>query len=741
MLARLRPRISAALTQVDTLAERVAMAGRSWLLWPLFYAMTTGSGLWMLTHRDRLPTVATNKVGAPAATQMALWVAAALGALLLLYAGFAAWDKRRSGAWNVAGAAAELNRRLRFLLAPPLLAALAQPKIEVDKPELTYFFAALAAAVVGWAVYGWTRPPSPELALTLPPTLPPERADAAHEPLGPAHRRRELVSRIGAAVAVAAIGLGYGLFFSRLSITNHHALNTRTIDLGYYDNIFYQSIHGRPLGCTLIRGGWHGSAHFDPLLVLLSPLYLLYPRAELILILQAMWLGAGVVPIYLITKEKLGRRLPGVLLAAMFALYPALQGANMYEFHSLTLLSPLILWVLYFLERGSIRGYFLMLVPTLLLREDVPLLLCFVGLYAILSRRPGYARVGWVTILVSGIYFIVVKRYIMPSPDIFMSGKEALSFAYYYEDLIPNKNGATGLLVSVISNPSFVLRHVFAEPKVRYFLTLFLPLAFLPFFARTGRVMLIYGLLFCFLASRTAVFSPAFQYSSVILPIAFALVPQTLRRVEDGAAPAALGLHGGRLSRALLGAAFVASLLVSWKFGAIVHNEAFRGGFGKITRTLSDEQKAIYAWVSEQVDRIPLSDSVGVTNKLGPHASNRKEVWFYPGAGKTTDWLLIDEGEIKGKDIERHNQRVQRGEYVLVSQYKTSKMKLYQRGKGNFAPLPAPTATAAPATAAPAAPPKPAPTARPSTSANSRPEPTDLVPPEPPGEGEEPAGE
>ena len=446
------------------------------------------------------------------------------------------------------------------------------------------------------------------------------------------------------------------------------SLNSRVIDLGYYDNIFYQSIHGRPLGCSLIRGGWHGSAHFDPLLVLLSPLYLIYPRAELILVLQAVWVGSAVIPVYLLTREKLGRRLPAVILAVMFALYPALHGANMYEFHSLTLLSPLLLWVLYFLERGSFRAYFLMLIPTLLLREDVPLLLCFVGLYAIISRRPGYARVGWVTILVSLIYFVIAKVVLMPSPGIFMSGKEALSFAYYYEDLIPNKDGVKGLIVSVLTNPAYVLKHVFTEPKIRYFLTLFLPLAFLPFFARTSRVMLGYGMLFCFLATRTAVFSPAFQYSSVIFPVAFALVPTALRQIEDGRLPGALGLDGGRLSRALLGAAFAASLLVSWKFGGILENEAFRGGFGRVTRRLSQEQQEVYAWVREAVERIPRGVSVGVTNRTGAHASNRKDVFFYPGQAVNQQWLLLDENELKDAERTKHQERVTRGDGPALAQ-------------------------------------------------------------------------
>lgn len=725
MSTPLRARLATALRLIDAGAERAATIGLSWLLWLVLYAMTAGSGLWMITHRAQLGVVASNKLGIPGALSMLMWVGGALLALLLLHAGVAFQARRKNIPSPLLTAAGVLTPRLRFLLALPLVPALAFPKLETEKPELTYFYAGLAAAIIGWTVYGWTRPAATEPTGELAPEPPP---------------RPETAARVAAGVAVSALWAAYGLFFSRLSITNHHALNSRVIDLGYYDNIFYQSIHGRPLGCSLIRGGWHGSAHFDPLLVLLSPLYLIYPRAELILVLQAVWVGSAVIPVYLLTREKLGRRLPAVILAVMFALYPALHGANMYEFHSLTLLSPLLLWVLYFLERGSFRAYFLMLIPTLLLREDVPLLLCFVGLYAIISRRPGYARVGWVTILVSLIYFVIAKVVLMPSPGIFMSGKEALSFAYYYEDLIPNKDGVKGLIVSVLTNPAYVLKHVFTEPKIRYFLTLFLPLAFLPFFARTSRVMLGYGMLFCFLATRTAVFSPAFQYSSVIFPVAFALVPTALRQIEDGRLPGALGLDGGRLSRSLLGAAFAASLLVSWKFGGILENEAFRGGFGRVTRRLSQEQQEVYAWVREAVERIPRGVSVGVTNRTGAHASNRKDVFFYPGQAVNQQWLLLDENELKDAERTKHQERVTRGEYALVSRYKNTKLALYERRKPASAPAapapPAPPAATppAPGSAAPAAPPPPTPPASAAPRAPGDSPGEGAVPEEPPGQ-------
>jgi uncharacterized membrane protein len=424
--------------------------------------------------------------------------------------------------------------------------------------------------------------------------------------------------------------------------------------------------------------GYHGSAHFDPILVLLSPLYLLYPRAEFLLVLQSVWLGAGVVPVYLIARERLASRAAGVALAAMYAAYPALHGANMYEFHSLTLITPVALWMLYFLETGRHRAYWLLLLPTLLVREDIAILMCFVGGYAILSRRPGWARLGWITIAVSTIYFAIVKRFFMTSTDIFMSGKDSYSFAYYYDDLIPNHNSVAGLLVSLLTNPVFVLKTMLGEQKILYVLTLFVPLIFLPFFARPGRFMLAWGMLFCLLASRPAVYSIHFQYSCIIIPVAFAMLPEALRQIEEGRFVQARGLDGVRFRRALLAAGFATSLLISWKYGGILDNASFHGGFGPVARSLSEKDKETYAWIRSEVEKIPLEDSVGMTNRTGAHAANRRAAFFYP-EHSDVDWVFIDETELRGGDLDRHNKALQSGVLELVSKH--DRFSIYRRKK------------------------------------------------------------
>jgi uncharacterized membrane protein len=267
----------------------------------------------------------------------------------------------------------------------------------------------------------------------------------------------------------------------------------------------------------------------------------------------------------------------------------------------------------------------------------------------------------------------------MTSADVFMTGSDSYSFAYYYDEIMPDKtSGPMGIVVSLATNPAFALRLMFEEAKVVFLVQLFLPLAFLPLLARRGRVMLLYGLIFCLLASRDPVSSIYFQYSSVLFPMAFALTPDALRRIQDSGAAALVGLDARRLARAALVAAAVASALVSWKFGAIADNAAFRGGFARVARTLTPQQVTNYAWIREQVAKIPPGASVAATNRLGAHISNRKEAFFYtlPHA-RTVQYVFVDEAELKARDLDQHNHAKSRKEIIELA--RLGKMALFQR--------------------------------------------------------------
>ena len=381
------------------------------------------------------------------------------------------------------------------------------------------------------------------------------------------------------------------------------------------------------------------------------------------------------VPAYLIARTKLDSRLAGLVMAVAYALYPAMQGANMYEFHSLTLLATPLLFALYFLEAGVAWGYLAMLPLCLLVREDAALVMCFVGAHALLTRRRGNARLGWITIVVSVAYFALVKKFFMTSSDVFMGGKDSYSFAYYYRDLIPEGSGLSGFVTSLVINPVFAIQFALQEEKVHFLLTLFVPYALLPLCAKPGRILMLYGAVFLLLATREPVFSPYFQYSVVMLPFLAALTPVAIRRLEQGRTPDWLGVSRRQLRAALLGLVLVCSALVSWKFGGIVDNARFRGGFGRVARTLTDTQRQQYAEFRALADQIPAGASVTVTDITGAHLANRKDVYFY-NQKKRTDYVFVDDRDIKSDLRGWHQRRVQRGELVQLGT--VGSMKLYR---------------------------------------------------------------
>ncbi|MGD8318782.1 MAG: DUF2079 domain-containing protein, partial [Myxococcales bacterium] len=571
-----------------------------------------------------------------------------VAAVAVLLFGFLWAGRLVHGDWRVEERSRRFNRFFAFSLAAPFLVALTVPSVESSRPIHTLFFIASAT-------------------LCLMPTI-----SFLWEVVHRARRRQAAgwsarSGSIAALFGVAALFVAYGFWFSHLAINNHHALQTRLLDLGIYDNIFYHSSHGNLLGSNFIPTNNHANAHFDAILALLSPLYYIYPHAELLLVLQAIWCGSGVIPAYLLGRDHLGSRWAGMTMALAWALYPALHGANLYEFHSLTLLAMPMMWMLYLLTTGHVRAFFILLPFVLLIREDAPLLIACVAFAGILTRESRLVRAGWITIGIAVVYFVSIKTFIMGSAD--PLGGE-YGFAWYYTDMIPHHKGLGDLFISLVTNPTFAIDLALQEPKLIFLAKLLLPLLFLPVFAKHWRFAAAFGLFYILLATRDAVFSTHFQYSVVLFPVLIALTPIGLRNLRDGGLAQRVGLAKPQLVAVLLAGVLTSSLLMSWKFGGAVTNTSFRGGWSRIPHTLTPAQEERYVKFRELIDQVPPDASVTVTNTIGPHMSNRAEVWNYSDK-KPSEYLVIDTRDMKGWPRKHHQERLAAGKLELLDSFGT----------------------------------------------------------------------
>jgi uncharacterized membrane protein len=589
---------------------------KSWIILTTAIAISPALFLWPLFHYRHLDCVLNNQLVRDLRNQSFVFIALSFFFMIFVYT-FLIYRKWRTSGWSEAKARIEdLNKRLLGLLVLPFVPPILVNDIETTAPYFTMVLCVGAAVVTFFAIVYFPR------AIEI------------------SRFRQKNWHRLMPLMIVLLLTSTYAIVAAIFSVNIHINLRTHLHDLGIYDNIMWHSINGRFLACNFCKLGTHVSAHVDPILILLSPLYLISPRAETLLILQAIWLSMTAIPIYLMTRTRLDRPWVGVAFVIIFLLHPALHGAQFFTFHSLSLAAPIIAWIIYSIEIKNWKMHFVFFALLLLVREDMALLSCFIGFYLILSKRS--IAVGLVTIVVALLYLFVIKTFVMPDSALLMDGSSgAHSYSVYYSALIPHNDGARGIILSLLTNPFFVLRHIFVPEKLMFLATLFAPVLFLPFVASRGKVMMFYGFVFLLLASREAVFSVHFQYTTILYPIIFMLVPIALSEVKEWRFVGWLKLDAPRIVTALTIGSLIAGVAVSAKFGGLIPNDSFRAGHGRPDFTVSRSARERFEWVEETKSMVPMDASIAASRFLVPHISARTKAGRFP-MDWGTDYILIN---------------------------------------------------------------------------------------------------
>src|SRR5690606_34597850 len=190
---------------------------------------------------------------------------------------------------------------------------------------------------------------------------------------------------------------------------------------------------------------------------------------------------------------------------------------------------PPFLWAAVALEQRRWLGYGVAVSVLLLCREDMAIAASCLGLFAITSHAQ--VRAGLITIAVSVAWLVFVKTVMMPDPSLLMENSEqSYEYGSYFAELAPHGKGSGEILVTLVTNPVYMVRHLFLEARVLFVLQLLVPLGLAPLAAGRGWVLLGYGMLFVLLASREAVFTLGFHYAATALPALIVLTPYGARR-------------------------------------------------------------------------------------------------------------------------------------------------------------------------------------------------------------------
>ncbi len=419
----------------------------------------------------------------------------------------------------------------------------------------------------------------------------------------------------------------YALYFAWLTLTRYAAFESRAFDMGNLNQAIWNTAHGDWFRQTNQPGATSRLAlHVEPIILAIAALYRLWPGPPFLLILQAVVVALGAVPLYFLAEREIRSRWLALLLACTWLAMPAIQAANWNEFHPVTLAPTFLMSAFYFLSVKRAGWYALFAVLAALCKEEIGLLVFMLGLYAWVvekQKRLGIASMvlglGWSMVAVLGIQGIYGGN---------------IHWGRY--DYLGDGPGA--MVRTVLTQPGVIWAQVQSAEPLRYLGQLLLPVGFVALLA--PEVLLL--ALPSFALNMLADFPPMHQvdwlmYAAPIAPfVALAAVMGTaramrwLRREEAGVA--ARRAAPWALAALVFVCAMVAQVFYGYFPGAPHYNRY----------AITDHHRRA-APILAGIDPAAV---VSAQDKLNPHTSGRRTSLVFPTLqaddGTQADSVFVD---------------------------------------------------------------------------------------------------
>lgn len=480
-------------------------------------------------------------------------------------------------------------------------------------------------------------------------------------------------------VIVGMLMAGYTVLFSCASIWRWESYHSTLFDLGIMIQTFYNTSQGRlleesvNLGVPVTRF-W--LAHWEFVYVPLTLFYKLIPRPETLLVLQSLFLAIGALPAYWLAKERLHSEAAGLIFAAAYLFYPAMQNTNLFDFHGVVFSTSLLLFAFYFLDKQRLFWFWFFAISALLCREDIAIVLGMTGVYLIFIKRN--FKLGMALGACGAFWF-----------GMYYWGRSWMIDYFDLAELTALANTMTGPShwaylkggKLILEAPIYFLdEHFLTRLNAEYLIWLFAPAAFLclasPWFlAIAGPILLI---------NMSSDWYPAhvieYPYTATLTPIIFVAaiygLDNLLRKFQ------ARGVHEAtarRWQRIILAVVLLSSIAVCAAKSNLLK-------IGEWKRTPHHDA------IDRAVAKIPENASLSVDTILGSRTAERRELYAFPDHIDTADCILYDFSNHEfrlmtrasyflppAKPVDEHIWRVMNDSNYGVSFYEDG-VALFQRG-------------------------------------------------------------
>lgn len=475
-----------------------------------------------------------------------------------------------------------------------------------------------------------------------------------------------LVRTRGFLAVVVACALAYGAFMSFYTVRWHHRLGTAIFDLGINNNLIHGALDGRINYSTVIFPDEpikYWANHVKLGLFLFLPIYAVFQHAETLLIIQSISLGLGAIPLFLFARRRLPEWGAFVIALAYLAYYP-MHSANFYEMKEPPTAAAFVLTMVWALDTKRWKTTWAFFFMSLIMREDMPIPLVMIGVVLLCSGyRP---RVGAVMAGISAVWFVILRFKIMNDAG-------AWWFPNMYETLWAQpEKGFRSVIKTLLSNPTFVLRHIFTEKKFWYLMHMMVPVVFLP--ARRWYLWAAFvpgAILTLLVTDYNPPIMYTFQYVMHWGPYLFLASVLALDAIRKESPDGPSRQFGGIVALGLV------SLALTYNYGAFsARDRALASGYKKIVFSWSEKDEELYQDLQALVRAVPKTASVAATEHIGAHFAARKEFYTLRRGLRPADYLVFRKSELKldktrqgVKDAltsKKYGVELRRGEFVLL---------------------------------------------------------------------------
>ena len=404
----------------------------------------------------------------------------------------------------------------------------------------------------------------------------------------------------------------YFIVFTLVTVGQHRAMETHTLDLVNMDQAVWNTINGRLLEMSPVPGiNTRLARHFEPILLPISLLYLLYNNAETLLILQTAVIALGALPIYWLARNKHENHWIAVIFATLFLLYPSVQAVNTFDFHPVALSITFLLFTIHAIETDRRWQAVFFAILAMGGKEDVPLVIAMLGFFILIFRKD--KKLGFIFISIGFAWFIIAFQMIIPHflPD----GFSAYATRYSHWG-----NTQREMIITLLTHPNDVWAYLTQPLKLAYYRDMLLPFGFTSLLAPQWLLISAPILAINLLsnASGQSIADKNHYVSAIIPAVVVASIYGSHFFVQT--------LHNHtNIRKGIILTVLGITLTTTSLFQQYYH------GLSPLAYTFSWSLPDVHDEIGQSVmAQIPANASVSAQTDLGPQISHREELYLFP---------------------------------------------------------------------------------------------------------------